>query len=157
MGTTRTLADGEAFVQGRSKDTAAALVTAAAELGLKGSVKTTYDGYRAPVEVVDAAGFGGSVESSTPENPADHSDPAPVKADADAEAKQEATEAEADANAEESRADLFDPTSKTIAEVEAYLADADGDERARVIAAEQESTKPRKGVLDLAAAPEEGN
>jgi hypothetical protein len=154
MGTTRTLADGEAFVQGRSKDTAEALVTAAADLGLKGSVKTTYDGYRAPVEVVEAAGFATATESSAPENPADHSDPAPVKADAGQ--KQEATEAEADANAEEARADLFDPTSKTIAEVEAYLAGADDDERARVIAAEQESTKPRKGVLDLAATTEEG-
>jgi hypothetical protein len=172
MGTTRTLADGEAFVQGRSKDTAAALVTAAAELGLKGSVKTTYDGYRAPVEVVDAAGFGSTTESSTPENPADHSDEANAKyegaaaeaqvastgtaADADADAKQAATEAEADANAEAARADLFDPTKSTIAEVEAYLAGADDDERARVIAAESESTKPRKGVLDLAAT-QEGN
>jgi hypothetical protein len=168
MGTTRTLADGEAFVQGRSKDTAAALVTAAAELGLKGSVKTTYDGYRAPVEVVDAAGFGSTTESSTPENPADHSDPAPVKErsddkDVDPEVlaqleaeKQAATEAEADANAEAARGDLFDPTKSTIAEVEAYLAGADDDERARVIAAESESTKPRKGVLDLAAT-QEGN
>lgn len=154
MGTTRTLADGEAFVQGRSKDTAAALVTAAADLGLKGSVKTTYDGYRAPVEVVEAAGFATATESSVPENPADHSDPAPVKADAvpetpESDESDEADEADADA-------DLFDPSGKTIAEVEAYLAGADDDERARVIAAEQESTKPRKGVLDLAATTEEG-
>lgn len=156
MGTTRTLADGEAFVQGRSQATAEKLVTAAADADRKGSVKTTYDGYIAPVEVVEAAGFGSasSIESSVPENPADHSDPAPVKADAvpetpESDESDEADEADADA-------DLFDPSGKTIAEVEAYLAGADDDERARVIAAEQESTKPRKGVLDLAATTEEG-
>jgi hypothetical protein len=135
MGTTRTLADGEAFVQGRSQATAKALVTAAEEADLKGSVKTTYDGYIAPVEVVDAAGFGtaASTESSVPENPADHSDPAPVKAGA-----------------------LFDPSSKTIAEVKTYLDGADDVERARVIDAEKASAKPRTGVLELAATSEEG-
>jgi hypothetical protein len=50
----------------------------------------------------------------------------------------------------------FDPSKATVAEVEEYLAGADDDERARVIAAEKESDKPRKGVLDLAATPEEG-
>jgi hypothetical protein len=164
MGTTRTLADGEAFVQGRSQATAAKLVTAAAEADLKGSVRTTYDGYIAPAEVVKAAGFEAATESSTPENPADHSDEANAKYEGAAAAAQaastgtesgESTDADADADAE-ADADLFDPTSKTIAEVEAYLAGADDDERARVIAAEQESTKPRKGVLDLAATTEEG-
>ena len=146
MGTTRTLADGEAFVQGRSQATAKALVQAAADADLKGTVKTTYDGYIAPVEVVEAAGYGekSSTESSAPENPADHSDPAPVKG-----------ELEADAPSENPNGQQFDPTKATIAEVKAYLADADDSERDRVIAAEQESTKPRQGVLDLAAAPEE--
>lgn len=149
MGTTRTLADGEAFVQGRSKETAEKLVTAAAELDLKGSVKTTYDGYRAPVEVVEAAGFASSTESSTPENPADHSDPAPVK-------DEESIPDPADAPDEDENPDgqQFDPSAATIAEVKAYLADADDVERTRVIDAEKASAKPRQGVLDLAATPE---
>jgi hypothetical protein len=136
MGTTRTLADGEAFVQGRSQATAEALVTAAADAGLKGSVKTTYDGYIAPSEVVEAAGFASasSTESSTPENPADHSDEANAKYEGDA--------------------DLFDPAKSTIAEVKTYLEDADDVERARVIDAEKASAKPRQGVLDLATTPE---
>ena len=145
MGTTRTLADGEAFVQGRSQDTAKALVQAAEDADLKGTVKTTYDGYIAPVEVVEAAGFGAtaSTESSTPENPADHSDKPPVKA----EDKTEDTDAEDDV-------ELFDPTSATIAEVKEYLAGADDAERDRVIGAEKASAKPRTGVLDLATTPE---
>ena len=165
MGTTRTLADGEAFVQGRSQATAKALVEAAADADLKGSVRTTYDGYIAPVEVVEAAGFGdkSSTESSTPENPADHSDAAPDK-EAAAAAAQAATEAEADKNAEAARADaeqdngddveLFDPSTATIAEVKEYLDGADDVERARVIDAEKASAKPRTGVLELAATPE---
>jgi hypothetical protein len=178
MGTTRTLADGEAFVQGRSQATAAKLVTAAAELDRKGSVKTTYDGYVAPVEVVDAAGLGEVLvhtESSTPERgegaPIDQLEASPAQnVDGDVPAgaveateKEEVTDA---GDAEEDYSDpenpasdnvdaeVFDPTAHTIADVEAYLAEASDDERARVIAAEQESTKPRKGVLDLAATQE---
>ena len=146
MGTTRTLADGEAFVQGRSQATAAKLVAAATELDLKGSVRTTYDGYRVPVEVAEAAGLSGfSTESSVPENPADHSDAPPVKnADADADADQD----------ENPDGKQFDPSAATIAEVKEYLAGADDDERARVIEAEKASAKPRTGVLELAATPE---
>lgn len=162
MGTTRTLADGEGFVQGRSKDTAAALVTAAAEAGLKGSVKTTYDGYIAPVEVVEAAGFGASTDSSTPENPADHSDQPPVKTessddkdvDPDVLAQLEAEKAAAAEQDENPEGKQFDPTEATIAEVKEYLAGADDVERARVIDAEKASAKPRTGVLELAATPE---
>lgn len=153
MGTTRTLADGEAFVQGRSQATAAKLVSAAAEADLKGSVKTTYDGYIAPVEVVEAAGFGDfSTVSSTPENPADHSDEPPVK-QADAENVDEQTDETPEG---EEPAREFDPTAATVDEVKEYLAGADDEERARVLEAEATSAKPRKGVLDLAATPEEG-
>lgn len=149
MGTTRTLADGEAFVQGRSRDTAEALVTAAAELGLKGSVKTTYDGYRAPAEVVEAAGFSASTESSVPENPADHSDPAPVKDEDSIPDPNDAPDEDVNPHGQQ-----FDPTAATIAEVKGYLADVDDVERARVIDAEKASAKPRQGVLELAATPE---
>lgn len=156
MGTTRTLADGEAFVQGRSKDNAAALVTAAAELGLKGSVKTTYDGYLAPVEVVEAAGLGSSTESSTPENPADHSDEPPVKPDGESGTESETPEEEeSDQTDHGDEVVPFDPTASTVAEVKAYLDGTDDDvERARVIDAEKASAKPRTGVLELAATPE---
>jgi len=165
MGTTRTLADGEAFVTGRSQDTAAKLTQAANDLDLKGSVKTTYDGYIAPVEVVDAAGLGDteiSTVSSTPERgegaPIDPLEASPKQAE-DGDVPQEALDATdgksiEDAGDAKEEYDTFDPTSATIAEVEAYLADASDDERARVIAAEQESSKPRKGVLDLAATQE---
>jgi hypothetical protein len=174
MGTTRTLADGEAFVQGRSQDTAKALVQAAADADLKGTVKTTYDGYIAPVEVVKAAGLGDfSTESSTPENPADHSDAPPVKPESSddkdvdpevlaqleaekAAAAQEQADADADkADAEEDRGVQFDPTTATIADVKDYLDGSDDTERERVLAAEAASDKPRKGVLDLAV-PSEG-
>jgi len=177
MGTTRTLADGEAFVEGRSQATAAALVTAAAEADLKGSVKTTYDGYIAPIEVVEAAGFTAITSSTNPERgegaPVDQLEASPVQnVDGDVPAgateateKQEVTDAgdaeekfdEAPADedkTEEAPADLYDPTAHTIAEVEAYLADATDEERARVIAAEKESAKPRKGVTDLAVTEE---
>ena len=173
MGTTRTLADGEAFVQGRSQETAAKLVTAAAEADLKGSVRTTYDGYIAPAEVVKAAGFDASTESSTPENPADHSDEANAKYDGAAAAAQEAStgteelpatpetpgddnvpnpDADADADAE-AEADLFDPTKATVDEVTAYLDEADAEERERVLAAEA-AGKNRKTIAEYTA--EEG-
>lgn len=44
---------------------------------------------------------------------------------------------------------LFDPSTKTVAEVNAYLAKADHDERARVIAAERDG-QARKTILDNA-------
>jgi hypothetical protein len=156
MGTTRTLADGEAFVQGRSQATAKALVSAAADADLKGTVRTTYDGYIAPVEVVEAAGFGSasSTESSTPENPADHSDPAPVKADAEDDGESIPDPADAPDEDVNPEGQQFDPSAATIAEVKAYLADVDDVERTRVIDAEKASAKPRTGVLELAAIPE---
>lgn len=42
---------------------------------------------------------------------------------------------------------VFDPSAKTVAEVNAYLAKADPDERARVLAAERDG-QARKGILD---------
>lgn len=168
MGTTRTLADDEAFVEGRSQATAAKLVTAAAEAGLKGSVRTTYDGYVAPTAVVEAAGVTPTSvgKSSTPERgegaPVDPLEASPAQT-ADGDVPEDAIKAvEGDETGEagdtEETTDLFDPTKATVAEVEAYLTteDISDEERARVIAAEQESAKPRKGVLDLAANTEEG-
>ena len=177
MGTTRTLAADESFVEGRSQATAAALVTAAAEQDLKGSVRTTYDGYIAPTSVVEAAAgvtATTSGTSSTPERgegaPADQLEASPeqnIDGDVPAGAEeatedQEVTDAgdaeevsDEEVSDEEAPADgQFDPTAHTIAQVEEYLATADDAERARVIAAEKESSKPRKGVTDLAVTEE---
>ncbi|QWY82764.1 hypothetical protein PP641_gp023 [Arthrobacter phage SilentRX] len=49
----------------------------------------------------------------------------------------------------EGKAEQFDPTEATIAEVKEYLDGADDTERERVLAAEAEG-KGRKGILDLA-------
>jgi hypothetical protein len=56
------------------------------------------------------------------------------------------SEEEADKNAAEARAELFDPSEHTVAEVEEYLESADEDERERVLAAEAEG-KARKSLL----------
>lgn len=91
-----------------------------------------------------------------------------VLAELEAE-KQAASEAEADKNAEEARAaaeaaaadadenpegKLYDPSAATVDEVKDYLANANDEERARVLEVEAASAKPRKGILDLATAPE---
>jgi hypothetical protein len=55
MPTKLTLADGETFVEGRSRDKAAELVKLAAAAGLKGSVRTTYNGYIVPSSILDDA------------------------------------------------------------------------------------------------------
>lgn len=55
---------------------------------------------------------------------------------------------------EEGEAVQFDPLSATITDVRDYLAGADDTERERVLAVETASEKPRKGVLELAEAPE---
>lgn len=149
MGTTRTLAADESFVEGRSQETAAKLVTAAAEADLKGSVRTTYDGYICPTVVAEAAGVTAisSGVSSTPEK----GEGAPVDEKEGSPAAPQGTEGD-----EDGEDAPFDPTKATIAQVEEYLAqDVSDEERARVIAAEQESAKPRKGVLDLAGTTEE--
>lgn len=133
MGTTRTLAADEAFVEGRSQETAAKLVKAAAEADLKGSVRTTYDGYVAPASVVEAAGITPTSvgESSTPEK----GEGAPEDTDGGSSAT-----------------DLFDPSKHNADEVKEYLdgEDVTDEERDRVLAAEAEG-KNRKTVLELAS------
>jgi hypothetical protein len=151
MGTTLNLADGEEFVEGRSQETAARLVTLAKEAGLSGSVKTTYNGYIVPSAIFDA------------DADAEAQKQADAEAAAEAEARaaaQAATEAEADKNAAESKAEdnpkgvEYDPSTPTVDEVRDYLANANDEERARVLEAEAASAKPRKGILDLATIAE---
>jgi hypothetical protein len=158
MGTTRTLAADESFVEGRSRETAAALVGAAADLGRKGSVRTTYDGYIAPTEVVDAAGLGAGPRESAPEKPAEQSTgtEVPGEGEADGSAGEGTGPGEAEDTKEEDNGDdvaAFDPSTATVDQVAEYLAGADAEERERVLAAEAEG-KNRKGVLDLAPTEE---
>ena len=154
MGTTLHLADGEEFILGRSREKATELVELAAAAGLKGSVKTTYNGYIVPSVIFthgvpDEDAEKHEEPGTTPDKIAEEILTDPAKADEDVDA-----DADTDEDADENKAVQFDPTAATIAEVTEYLDGADDDERARVIAAESASAKPRRGVLDLAATKE---
>lgn len=133
MGTTPTLADGEEFVEGRSQEKAAELVSLAEAAGLKGSVRTTYKGYIVPSAIF--AHDEANETQETPESPGNPDVPAPPT--------------------DKGGAVEFDPSEATVAEVQEYLEGADDEERARVIAAE-EAGKARKTVLELATT-KEGN
>ena len=169
------LQDGESFVKGRSTAKARELVEAAKAAGLPdGSVVTVSHGYVVPSSLVESGDAITAADqpavltqpgTSTNRDEVYNVGQAPVGADP----LQEATEAEADKNAEESRADgteadadddgetadedleAYDPTAHTVDQVKEYLEGVDDEEFARVIAAEQATDKPRKGILDLAA------
>lgn len=175
---TLNLADGESFVKGRNGATARKLLDAAGDRGTE--VRTTSYGYILPTDLVPEG-----VESVTnadlpavttePGTPTDVEHvynkggardaevgtplPADAKVGVSAQATLQEIKEEAapstEGTAAEETADEFDPSKATIDEVKEYLAGADVDERARVIAAE-EAGKQRKGVLDLADT-EEGN
>lgn len=172
---TLNLADGESFVKGRSAEKAGELLGFAGK-DRTAEVRTTTGGYIVPSDILPEGyeavtnadlpavrtepGTSTNVDEvynkggePTGDVSRETSDP-----DADAEA---ATEAEAAAKAEALADELareevpaYDPADHTISEVEAYLEEAEDDERARVIAAE-EAGKQRKGVLDLAKTAEE--
>jgi hypothetical protein len=131
------LKDGQRYVDGRSEETALHLIGLAEAAGLAHEVFTTNFGYIVPESIFPAA---------------DAEDADADKADADAD-----SDADADADADDTGTDggqLFDPVGATIAEVKDYLDGSDDTERERVLAAEAASEKPRKGVLELAEAPE---
>ena len=123
------LADDETFVEGRSREKAAELLALAEKAGLKGSVRTTYNGYIVPSAILKSAeGKHAAAETSDP--------------------------AAGEGTAEENVAKQFDVAEATVEEVQEYLAGADATERERVLAAEAAREKPRKGVLDLATTSE---
>lgn len=93
------------------------------------------------VELAEKAGLKGSVKTSY----SGYIVPSAIFADRDETPKEETPQDEA-----------FDPSAHTIEQVKTYLESADDDEFARVIAAEQETAKPRKGITDLADTTEEG-
>lgn len=123
-----TLNDGEAYVPGRSEETARHLMELAEKHGIDASrVSTTSHGYIVPAEIL-----GKKDEAVLPEDqpvvatePGTSSDPAEV------------------VNVQTA----FDPSEHSVAEVKEYLADADEAERQRVLDAEASSDKPRKGLL----------
>ncbi|HCB59093.1 MAG TPA: hypothetical protein DEP82_14555 [Arthrobacter bacterium] len=142
MGITHALADGEHFVEGRSEAKAKELLALAEAAGLPGQVSTTSFGY-----IVPAVIFASDVTDVDPAVLAAlEAEKAAVKAQEDT-----AAAAAADENPEGVQ---FDPSTTTVDGVKEYLAGADDEERARVLAAEAASDTTRKGVLDLATIPE---
>lgn len=106
------VADGHTYVEGRNPDTARALLEAAAEAGLENAVKTTSFGYIVPDAVHEAYLAGPADEDETPKDDGQGEDP------------------------EGHKAVEFDPSEAKVEEVLEYMAGADEDERARVLAAE---------------------
>lgn len=134
------LADGQTFVEGRSRETARKLLDAAKDAGREGEVLTTSFGYIVPSEILDGEkpDADGGADAAAAE--------AEAKAKAEADAKA-AAEAEADAEAEEENtAKEFDPSEADVEEVLSYIEGADEDERKRVFAAEK-SGKARVTIL----------
>lgn len=123
------LNDDETFVEGRSREKAAELIELAEKADLRGSVRTTYNGYIVPTSILAKSAEAKHAAAET-------SDPAAGEGTAPADAKQ------------------FDVTEATVEEVQDYLAHSDATERERVLAAEAAREKPRKGVLDLATTSE---
>lgn len=119
------LAEGQTYVEGRNQATSARLIEAAKEAGLAGQVYTTSFGYIVPSSLVDAGDTTIAGETVEDETPED-----------------------------QTPEDQFDPSEHNVEEVLAYLDGADADEKARVIAAESEATKPRVTITALAT--EEG-
>lgn len=127
------LAEGEAFVSGRSREKARELLARAAAAGVSSDeVRTTSFGYIVPEHILasDVLDLEDQSEEDQPEEQGEES------------------EEQGEKHPEE-----FNPSEATVDEVRDYLENADEEERQRVLAAEAEGKK-RKGILDLAAAPE---
>lgn len=129
------LAKGQVHVKGRGTDQANALIKRAEELGIDASeIITTSVGYLVPEALVQRE------ETAQAE-----------------EAKEDQTSKDQDQGQDTADKDLeaYDPTKHTVDDVVEYLAGVDEAERDRVIAVEKESSKPRKGILELADTGEE--
>lgn len=137
------IADDETFVEGRSKEKAAELLELAKESGQQRRVRTTTNGYIVPTSILDGGGKHAAEDGETEEQKAERE-----QAEADEAARKEQEEADrlaAEAAAANATA-VFDPAEHDVDEVTAYLAEADDDERSRVLAAEKDG-KARKTVL----------
>jgi hypothetical protein len=157
------LAESETYVKGRRRETAVRLLEAAGKRGLE--VRTTSHGYIVPTELLpedhhDLELYVASDRPAVPTEPNTSTNveevhnagqAATAAAGGDA-ATEDSDPAAGEDNAEE-KAEQFDPSKATIAEIEDYFDGADEAERARVLAAEA-AGKNRKGVLDLAETSE---
>jgi hypothetical protein len=136
---------GNKFVEGRSAEKARSLLKAAEDQGIDPSlVRTTYNGYFVPEDLtVEGAEDKQESEVLTKEKTQEGSD-TQATAVADENSVASATEGQATG----SPVVDFDPSGKSVAEVNDYLATADADEYDRVIAAEK-AGKGRKGILEV--------
>lgn len=125
------LADGQAYVEGRSEAKAQELLTAAK--GREGEVLTTSFGYIVPKDIL------------TEELGED-------LGEIDAEEKRKAEEEEAARLAEIEANKPFDPSTASVNEVNEYLQSATEDERTRVLAEE----KAGKNRVSIVGSDEEG-
>lgn len=115
---TLTINEGDAFIKGRSREVAADLLERAEALGIDTSlVRTTSHGYIVPVALVEE-----TEEAKTDDTTADD-DKGATSAPAD-----EAKELETEVPEEK-----FDPSDHTVAEITAYIAEAEEEERTRVL------------------------
>jgi hypothetical protein len=122
------LNDGEAYVDGRSEETAKHLYELAEKAGVdQALVSTTSHGYIVPAKIL-----GKKDEHVVAEDqPAVSTEPGTT------------TDAEEAVNADV----VYNPAEHSVAEVKEYLDGADEAERQRVLDAEASSEKPRKGLL----------
>lgn len=131
--------EGSTHTLGRSREKAAALLEAAESVGLKGQVATTTDGYIVPDAVLEA------FEEPKAEAKGDETDAELAAREAEDAAASAKT---AEVKEQESKPEApFDPSAHTVAEVQAYLEDADEAERDRVLAVEL-TGKKRASLVD---------
>lgn len=127
-----TLNDGEAYVPGRSEETARHLYELAKKHGIDQSlVSTTSHGYIVPAELLSKKEAKKAEAVQAEDQPAVSTEPG---TDPDPEKV---------VNAEKQ----FDPSEHSVAEVKEYLEGVNEYERQRVLDAEASSEKPRKGLL----------
>lgn len=137
---TPNLNDGEAFVNGRSEETARKLYEAAEKAGIDISlISTASHGYVVPKELVDVTE---DVEETKIVQEAPHG----VNVALEGNEHVTATGTD-DAPGDGGE---FNPADHTVVDVKAYYESADDAERERVLAAEKASENPRRGVLNLA-------
>lgn len=143
--------EGKVHVKGRGRDAAKRLLDAAKEAGIDASeIVTTSVGYLVPEALVAPAE---AAQDEAQETASADSDTKTTD-EAQAETGDDGDKAD-DGDTPDDQLEAFDPSKHTVDEVAEYLAGADDAERDRVISAENESAKPRKGVLDLATTGKE--
>jgi hypothetical protein len=151
------LGDDTVHVKGRSSAKAQELLTLAADKGIDPAlIQTTSVGYLVPKALVEDVKLEGAEDQENQENQ-DAGEDTSTGTDQTPEGNtSEENGGEADGgDTPDANLEAYDPSKHTVDEVVEYLEGADEAERARVIAAEKESSKPRKGVLELADTGEE--